>query len=45
VKPDPPICADGGVVAIGILGHADQVALCTEPTGSADDTAVRIVRS
>ncbi len=24
------ICADGGFVAIGILGHADQVALCTE---------------
>jgi hypothetical protein len=31
----PPICADGGIAAIGILGHADQVALCIESTGSA----------
>jgi hypothetical protein len=33
---EPPICADGGFVAIGILGHADHVALCTESTGSAE---------
>jgi hypothetical protein len=28
-----------------VLGHADQVALCTESTRSAGDTEVRIVRS
>jgi hypothetical protein len=41
----PPICAGGGVVAIGVLGHADQVALCTGSTAPAGGTAVRIVRS